>query len=239
MLVQELTGSADTMTLVHNVIIEAGIKTAAIGKGVKTSVQLTNDDLIKFGQFSSVPKKKAKRRSLEQDLLEEYSIRWDDDDHAFIIPIVSLTGEMMGWQCKGNGWVKNYPEGVIKSDTLFGVHHLGVSASPKAVLVESPLDVVRWAAVWDFPRAVASFGSYVSDKQIRLLSRAVDGLVVAMDNDPAGVSSTSRLFRVLPNFRSGVAYLKYPKGVKDVGDMSDDQIVAALESSAALPPWKC
>lgn len=238
MLVQELTGSTDTMMLVHNIIIESGVKAASFGKAAKNVVQLTTDDLIRFGQFSSVPKKKAKRRNLEPDILDEYNVRWDDDDHAFIIPVVSISGELMGWQAKGNGWVKNYPEGIAKSETLFGIHHIGVSSNLKAVLVESPLDVVRWASVWDSPRGVASFGAYVSDKQIRMLSRTLDELIVAMDNDQAGKNSTMRLFRELPTFRRGTLFLKYPKGVKDVGDMDDDQIIDALRSASAIPQWK-
>ena len=74
----------------------------------------------------------------------------------------------------------NSPESLLytKGKTLFGLHL--VPPSVKIIMVvESPLDVVRlWCAgVW----AVASFGVYISDAQLDLLSRNFTVVIVAVE----------------------------------------------------------
>jgi DNA primase len=88
------------------------------------------------------------------------------------------------------------------------------------VLVESPLDVLRLAAVG--VAAVAAYGAYVSNAQVTLLVEYADHVILALDNDKAGVEQTQKLFpklcRRLPTTR-----VVYPEGIKDPGDMTDKQ----------------
>jgi DNA primase len=124
---------------------------------------------------------------------------------------------------------------VKKSDTLFGLDKV----SQKVVMVvESPLDVARVDTVVDGVNAVATFGAHVSKTQIRLLSEHADGLIIAMDNDDAGIESAIRITKQLPSFRYGVKYIHYAHtNAKDIGEMTQDETITAIKKASVLPWW--
>ena len=232
MLVQELTGSESALLEVHTMLIDAGIAASQETRQQETTT-ISNDDLIKFGKFTDVPKEQAKRRHLSVDLLSEYSVRWDASTRSWVIPITSHFGELLGWQHKGKNWVRNHPEGVQKRLSLFGFTRLHGNT---AVLVESPLDVVRFACVFSSPQAVASYGVAISKEQVRLLNLSVDKLIVAMDNDTPGRVASKRLFKELPNFSKGVWYWSYKNcDAKDIGEMNSRQIEEGLYRASLIP----
>jgi DNA primase len=106
------------------------------------------------------------------------------------------------------------------------------------MVVESPLDVVRVDTVMDGVSAVATFGSHVSKAQIRLLSEHADSLIIAMDNDDAGIESARRIAEQVPAFRYGVKYLHYAHtDAKDIGEMTQDEILTAVKQASVLPWW--
>lgn len=231
-LVSELTGEEESILTVHRLLIDSGLNRLSAPESVKVEAPV---DWVAFGKFSRVPEKRLHTRNLDDDAAWRYGIRWDADNKCWITPIVSPFGELKGWQSKKVGWVRNYPEGVVKSETLFGIERF---TGQTAVLVESPLDVVRLASVFDRPQGLASFGAYVSDTQMRLIGTVASGLIVAMDNDEAGLSSSRRLFKNLPNFRRGVRWFNYRESdAKDIGDMTDDEIERGILTATLLPPW--
>jgi DNA primase len=134
---------------------------------------------------------------------------------------------------KKEGWVRNYPEGVHKGDTLFGIERAHGSTG---LLLESPLDVVRFHSVYGGSdvSAVASFGANVSSNQLSLLCDRFDALVIALDNDKAGKMETKRVARSLPSLRRGVRYWRYVDDVKDLGDMSDVQIIKGISNTSVI-----
>jgi DNA primase len=91
----------------------------------------------------------------------------------------------------------------------------------EAVLVESPLDVVRLAMFGI--TAVSSFGAFVSKEQLRLLATTYDKLWLGLDNDEEGQAQTQKIFRGLAR-QMPTKVAQYPDGVKDPGDMTDEQI---------------
>lgn len=228
-LVSELTGDPDTTIAVHKAIIETSLNRSVLVK------REPDVDWIAFGKFTKVPPRMLGARNLDPEIAWRYGIRWDTDNRCWVIPIVSPHGELRGWQSKKVGWVRNFPNGVKKSETLFGIEKF---TSSTAVLVESPLDVVRFASVCDSPQALASFGTSVSSIQISLLCGIADRLIVAMDNDEAGTVAAKKLFKNLPNFKRGIRWFNYGKtGCKDIGDMSDAQILDGVKTSTIIPPW--
>lgn len=237
-LVSELSGKHDIVVEVHSMLIEAGLNTVQSDISIDTGhieMPLSNEDIVKYAKYPRVPKSERQRRKLHEDDLERYGIRWDPDVDAWVIPILSPLGELKGWQLKGYNWVKNYPTGVKKANTLFGFTQL---TSNSAVLVESPLDVVRFAGVFDRPQCVASFGAFVSSAQVRLLSTSVDRLVLALDNDTAGIKASKDLWERLPTFRRGLWFFHYGDSLlKDIGDLHSDAIESGLLLSSQLPPW--
>lgn len=230
-LLYELIGS-DALSA-QQFLIQAGMERLM---SVKTkdpvSVQLNVDA---FHKFVRVPDKHCKARNLDPDLVHRFGVRWNPENKAWALPVVSSLGQLMGWQEKKSGWVRNYPVGVSKGSTLFGVERFRGST---VVVVESPLDIIRFAGVFESPRAVASFGAHMTREQMDLLLHLADRVVVAMDNDKAGIESSKKLYKFMGTPRKGLRWWNY-SGVdcKDIGEMTDDEIEQGLVTATVVPPW--
>lgn len=170
----------------------------------------------KYETFIRPPGWALKERRITKEIAKRYGVRWD---RGWVIPIWSpeVMPALWGWQFKRLEYVSNYPKAVKKSTTLFGYREL---QEDTVVLVESPLDVLRLAVVG--VAAVAAYGAYVSNTQLKLLVEYADRIILALDKDKAGEEQTAKLFpklaRQLPTTK-----VIYPDGVKDPGDMSDTQ----------------
>lgn len=232
MLVESLTTDPSAVTAIHRMIGQRVIDQSLQVKAPKKQPAL---DWMQFTNFSRVPAAETSKRNLDPELVWKYGVRWDTDNKSWVIPIVSPMGELLGWQSKKSGWIRNLPNGVKKSETLFGVERFNSST---AVLVESPLDVVRFASVFDRPQAVASFGAGVSESQMNILMDICKCLIIAMDNDEAGEASSKRLFSLPYRFRNGIKWFNYGDSkAKDIGEMSDDEIELGVTTATSVPPW--
>ena len=231
-LVSELTGDYKSIWEIHSFLIQSGLDQLH-----KTEVEEPQPDVdwITYNKFSDVPEHLLVGRNLDAGVTRKFGIKWNLANKSWVIPIVSAEGELVGWQEKKKDWVRNYPIGVKKSESLFGVERV---RSKIGVLLESPLDVVRLAGVTDAVSGLATFGAYVSKPQIYLANSLVDTLIIAMDNDQAGIESGERLWKSLPRFKGGVKWIKYSHTTaKDLGDMTDSEITTAINEAEVLPWW--
>lgn len=231
-LVSELTGEPDSIIAVHTFLINSGMErlTATPVEEKKPEV-----DWRVFSAFPAPSDQSLWTRGIDRASAKKYGIRFDEKKQAWILPIVSSFGELLGWQEKQPQMVRNYPIGVKKSETLFGLDKIHQKI---VMLVESPLDVARIDTVLDGVSAVASFGSHVSKTQMRLLSEHADGLIIAMDNDEAGIESAKRITKQIPSFRYGVKYLHYAHtNAKDIGEMTQDEIITAVKQASVFQWW--
>lgn len=188
-----------------------------------------------FFGFQRVSEKRCDYKALDSELVFTYGVRWNPEHKSWCIPIISAMGQLTGWQEKKTDWVRNYPVGVKKSETLFGIERFKCRT---AVLVESPLDVIRLAAVFSVPQGLASFGAYVSHKQMALLTHVADSVVIAMDNDEAGIEASKRLYKNLSRPRKSIRWWNYSgMSAKDIGDMSDAEVERGLLTATVVPPW--
>lgn len=231
-LISEITGDVKSIVDVHTFLIESGLKSMTSTPEQEDEPEV---DWFAYSRFSDVPEQYLYNRNIYPAVARRYGIRWDLKNKAWIIPIVAPSGALMGWQTKKVDWVRNYPVGVKKSHTLFGIERFSTGV---AVLVESPLDVVRLASASDNYQGLATFGAYVSTEQIKVLSAVASRVIVAMDNDEAGIKASKSLHKALPRFRDGVFWIDYSKTkAKDIGDMADEEMFDALTNATALPGW--
>ena len=222
-----------------------GRETAALwcqtraAKGVRRTEEpdkKTDDDTTqqmneaKMALFTAPPFVELSKRSIGMAAACAYGVLWDKD--AWILVIRSPhTNELWGWQRKGtDGRVRNHPRGVRKAETLFGINE---ATGAGAVLVESPLDVVRLRTA-GIGSGVSSYGVHVSDVQLSLITERFDSLVVALDNDAAGERLCEQLRRWK---RLPVTFFNYGKSkAKDPGEMSDEEIHWGVVN--ATPGWR-
>lgn len=228
-------GEIDEATL-GNFLLDAAVNNMLRSPAVDASdEQDVAPDWLDLYRFEFPPSKMLLKRQIEEEAARQYSIRYDPNRKAIIVPIVSPEGKLMGWQIKGKGFFLNYPTGVKKSQTLFGIERFN---SETAILVESPLDVVRYASAFKGYQALATFGAAVSDVQLALLTRVADRVIIAMDNDKAGHEATLKITQRISPPRKGILYLNYHyTKAKDIGDMTDDQVEEAVAKASVFPPW--
>jgi len=230
-LLYELTGGVNSIDM-QKMLVESSFEAL---KAPKITQEETYVDRDAFFGFVRVPETLCESRNLDPELTHKHGVRWNKDHRAWAIPIMSPTGRLEGWQEKKHGSVLNYPNGVKKSKTLFGIERF---RSTTAVLVESPLDVVRFASLGLDAQALGTFGAYVSDEQLRLTLYVADRIVVAMDNDDAGIASSKKIYKTIGTPRAGLLWWNYSgSNCKDIGDMEDEEIKVGLDTATVLPPW--
>ena len=234
-LLSELTDDPAALWSVQSHLITTGLRRLTPDEAQYDPYVKPDVDWVRYAKFAPVPQSVIDYRNFDPEVAHRFGVRWDPEEKATIVPIVSPLGELRGWQAKKTGWVRNLPEGVNKSTTLFGIER---AFGEVGLLVESPLDIVRFHSVYDdmHVNCVSSFGANVSDEQIRLMTR-FRKLIIAMDNDKAGESETRRLAKILPSFREGVRWWHYaPDDPKDIGECSDSQILRGLARVSAVRP---
>lgn len=230
-LLTELSGSPDIATNYYTLLINATLEQMSVPQVVyKPAV---NWEL--YERFSDVPEDLLSKRHITSEAARVHGLKWDTLNSSWVIPIISAKRDIVGWQLKSLDGVKNYPVGVKKSNNLFGIERF---SGDTAILVESPLDVVRLTSLGTAEQGLSTFGASVSSVQINMLSNVCEKVIVAMDNDTAGIESSKKLFKALPRFRKGVLWLSYQKTkAKDIGEMSDLEILDAISDASAVPGW--
>lgn len=189
--------------------------------------------------FSWPSERPMQRRGISLETCIRFGIRWDDEDSSWIFPIrdPKYPHALWGWQAKRRNIVRNQPRRVLKSHTLFGIDV--VENPDQLVVVESPLDaaLLYENGFW----GLASFGAEVTGEQMQLLEEMECLVILALDSDNAGVSSTRRLVeewrRVFVQRLRVFNYSQAPDA-KDIGDMTADEISYGIEEALRVPEWE-
>jgi len=163
-------------------------------------------------------------RKLTKQSCVKFSLGYSEKQDMVTVPVHSPDGILLGFvgrSIEGKDF-KNTP-GLPKSKTLFNLHR--VKKSDIVYVVESSFDVIRLDQL-DIP-AVATLGANVSGKQIELLQKYFNNILVIADNDEAGGNMKNRIIEKLG---SRVSVIQLNKQYKDIGDMPDEEI-KGLKSS--------
>jgi DNA primase len=192
-----------------------------------------DDQLERFG---FPPRTALEHRKLRSYAARRYGVRFDPEDYAWILPIHSPAGALWGYQRKGPEFTRNFPPGIKKSKTLFG---LTVDKAPRhfgLLLVESPLDCVYLNGL-NVP-AVASYGAAVSDQQLRLLVEHADKVVLALDNDKTGIAATRRILAEKWHHRLPMTVFNYQHASgKDPGECSAEEVYEGVQTAILAAYW--
>ena len=157
-------------------------------------------------------------RKLTKESCVKFSLGYSEKQDMVTVPVHSPDGIPLGFvgrSIEGKDF-KNTP-GLPKSKTLFNLHR--VKKSDIVYVVESSFDVIRLDQL-GIP-AVATLGANVSGKQIELLQKYFNNILVIADNDEAGGNMKDRIIEKLG---SRVSVVQLNTKYKDIGDMPDEEI---------------
>ena len=162
---------------------------------------------------------------------------------ALIVPHF-FGGRLVGYQER---WLEDdRPDGIAKwtntedfpkGETLYNWDR-AVQASREGqivVAVEAAMTAVRLACLG--VAAVATFGSSVKERQVRLLGSLSGGVALAFEDDPAGRRATAKLADELRK-RVAVEIVPAPGGKLDLADVPDDETIDCLEGTLPYDPLR-
>jgi DNA primase len=173
---------------------------------------------------SERPKNYFQYRKLNTQSWSKFSLGYSEKQDMVTVPVHSPDGVPLGFvgrSIEGKDF-KNTP-GLPKSKTLFNLHR--VKKSDIVYVVESSFDVIRLDQL-GIP-AVATLGANVSGKQIELLQKYFNNILVIADNDEAGGNMKDRIIEKLG---SRVSVIQLNTKYKDIGDMPDEEIMSLSSS---------
>lgn len=158
-------------------------------------------------------------RLINEQSIKKFKLGYSEKQDMVTVPVHSPTGLCLGFVGRSiDGKVFKNTPGLPKSKTLFNIHRIKTSST--VYVVESSFDVIRLDQV-GFP-AVATLGANVSGKQIELLQKYFNNVIIVADNDEAGGNMRER---VMEKLKSRVSTITLEKTYKDIGDMADSDIV--------------
>ena len=179
--------------------------------------------------FVAPPEYALRSRGITANGAAYYNILWNPNNESWILPLREPKSEqLMGWQEK---WFherrfNNFPPKIAKSRCLFGYER----REDEMIVVESPLDVARLVSLGIFG-GVAVCGSAVSPAQINLI-RSAKRIIIAMDNDKAGISSSMEILQASKDMRFECWFFNYDEtDQKDIGGMSKAEILYGLNNA--------
>lgn len=189
---------------------------------------------VDLALFTDPPNDALKSRAITLESSSKFGVKWNPQNHSWIFPIRDpYTKALWGWQEKNERIFRNYPGGIKKSRTLFGLDAFDDGST--AVLIESPVDAVRFD-VAGIRGGLSSFGVQVSDFQLSLIHERSEHLVLALDNDRDGIRETTRIAK---EFRSiNVSVFSYGNlTVKDPGEMTDLELAYGFANAIPALKW--
>lgn len=188
--------------------------------------EVTNITESRLALFTLPPAHALAARGFTTQAAEKHQLLWDTVHSNWITVIRDPhSNKLLGWQEKGfsRRYFRNYPQGVEKSTTLFGLNKYN---GGRMIIVESPLDVVRLESI-GVTGGVSTYGSIISNTQLDLIKEA-DEIVFALDNDESGMNSSKKMLE--HNFEAW--YFNYGHTeMKDVGAMSRLEILTGLDNA--------
>jgi DNA primase len=183
--------------------------------------------------FISPPSEALKDKNITSESAHYFGIKWNPVNNTWIFPYRDpFSGELWGWQEKNNRIFRNFPAGTKRGKTLFGYDKLRRNG---AILVESPVDCAVMHSA-GYEHTVSSFGA-PSIYQLSLIQSKCDTLVLALDNDKAGISATRDLIYEAVRMFSSVKVFKYTTDAKDPGELSYSDITAGMMFAESALEW--
>jgi DNA primase len=168
-------------------------------------------------------------RKLNDKVIDYFDVGYDQKTDSLTFPVHDLTGGVVFVQRRAIGKKQFMNESIAaKGQVVYGLYHVykNLSWIKEVMICESIIDALTcW--VHRVP-AVAIMGALPTTAQMELLTKLpVRQYGIGLDNpliDQAGREGSDRLGNSLGN-RKLIKYLKFPEGVKDINEMTEEQFL--------------
>ena len=175
-----------------------------------------------------------KSRGIDLDSIKHFSLGYSNNMDMVTVPVHSPDGIAVGvvGRSISDKRFKNSKD-LPRSKTMFNIHR-AKKIGDRVIVVESSFDAIRVHQA-GFPNVVATLGGHISGQNLSLLNRYFNTVIIMTDADKAGRDLGSTIAYKLSNKNilwASHSYGRiYPEGVKDAGDMSDEDIKACITNA--------
>jgi DNA primase len=154
--------------------------------------------------------------------------------------VIAFSGRIFGEEDKDTAKYLNTPETEIfkKSEVFYGynVAKIAIRRLNFAIIVEGQMDMLMSQQTgWD--NTIATSGTALTEDHLAILKRGTENLVIAYDNDKAGVKASARAFEIAIRAGFNVKACRIEEG-KDPADLAlkDPELLkkAIKESEPAI-----
>jgi len=192
-------------------------------------------DESELALFTFPPPEALNSRRITAESAAKYDVMWNPQRGSWILPIRDpYNNDLWGWQEKNDRLFRNFPHGVRKSQTLFGAGTFVHGST--VLLVESPIDCVRLDAI-GYSGGLSGFGVSTSDRQLAIVQRVSEHLVLCLDNDSAGLSETARICREFRGVKSIDVFSYGLSEGKDPGELSEVEVAEGISGAISSIRW--
>jgi DNA primase len=164
-----------------------------------------------------------KSRKITKESVIKYKLGYSDKQDMVTIPVYSPDGICLGFVGRSvEGKVFKNTPGLQKSKTLFNLQR--AKRYDKVFVVESSFDAIRLEQVG--VHAVATLGATISKEKRKLIKKYLNQDIDLGDNDEAGRNMSKKM---IDFFGSGCIAPSLPEGIKDVSDLSNDDLKSFVD----------
>lgn len=168
-------------------------------------------------------------RGYSLDILKYFEVGYSKVKERVVIPVRDSHYKLVGLIGRATQDGQDprylYNKGFRRADVLFNIqnakHHESV------IVCEGSLDAIKVAQA-GYKNVVATLGAKISPNQVKMIKRFFDSITVFSDADDAG----REMRRAIIDECCGkeIFTVEIPDGLKDPGDMTEQQIIQALDN---------
>jgi DNA primase len=175
-------------------------------------------------------------RGFSIETLEHFEVGYSERQHRIVIPARDIFFNVVGFigrAISSDVYPKYlYSENFPRRETLFNLQN--AKAYREVIITEGSLDAMR-VHQSGFPNVVATLGASIPSEHNAILGRFFDSLVLFFDNDEAGEAAKRAIIKGNP--RKDLWIVPYPSGIKDPGEMTEEQIKASINQKIHYLDW--
>jgi DNA primase len=168
-------------------------------------------------------------RGLTIDTLKYFEVGFSMEKNRVVIPVRSHTYKLTGLIGRA---VESYQEprylynrGFKRADNLFNIQN--AKQHPSCIIVEGSVDCM-FVHQAGFPHTVATLGAMVSEKQMKIIRKFFDSIIIFSDNDEAGEAMRRGIIEMCRG--KDLSFASIPPGLKDPGEMTSNEIKEAINN---------
>lgn len=174
-------------------------------------------------------------RGYSPAILKFFEIGFSEKKNRVVIPVRNENFKAIGFIGRS---IDNtdpkylYTKGFKRAGVLFNLQN--AKAYDSVIVVEGSLDAIK-VHQSGFPNVVSTLGSNVTDTQTDLLKKNFTKILIFSDQDEAGNGMRRDIMESCPE--KDLWIVPYPGDEKDPGELSEDQIRTAIQSSIDYLSW--